>query len=69
MPDTALVHLSFVDAGCGGGFGFEKDTPSNLSAFFTRGSGGSVCTRVVGGLEVGEAGSWYVRASPTLLAI
>ena len=55
--DTALVHVALVDDGGAVGFGCAKDTPKSLS-FFVRSTGGSVCTKVVGGLEVGEAGNW-----------
>ena len=56
--DTALVHVAFVDASGAVGFGCEKDTPNNFS-FFVRSTGGSVCTKVVDGLEGGEARNWH----------
>ena len=59
--DTALVHVALVDDGGAVGFGCAKDTPKSLS-FFVRSTGGSVCTKVVGGLQVGE-GSWELAWS------
>ena len=58
---TALVQEAFVDTSDAVGFGREKDTPNSFS-FFVRSTGGSVCTKVVGGLEVGE-GSWELAWS------
>ena len=56
--DTALVHVALVDDAGAVGFGCAKDTPKSLS-FLVRSTGGSVCTKVVGGLEVGEARNWH----------
>ena len=56
--DTALVHVAFVDADESAGLGGVRHTPSNFS-FFVLSTGGSVRTKVVGGLEVGEARNWH----------